>query len=176
MKIATPRLRRGHEALRLPEALRDQVNDPVLDLERPGHAQEARGLDEHHILLEDPAPDHYVHERRLVFQGHADHPPMRSRALSADDKPRVSDGKFRQPQTATRIARATAGPGFAPEKPTMIRNSSTPPRPVPSRASLQPFLDMRFEIVEVLKVLQVLVDQIPVDADIVMDQYVSKPS
>ena len=98
------------------------------------------------------------------------------RALSADDKPRVSDGKFRQPQTATRIARATAGPGFAPEKPTMIRNSSTPPRPVPSRASLQPFLDMRFEIVEVLKVLQVLVDQIPVNANIVVDQYVSKPS
>jgi hypothetical protein len=35
---------------------------------------------------------------------------------------------------------------------------------------------MCFEIVAVLKPLQVVVDQIPVDADIVMDQYVSKPS
>ena len=35
---------------------------------------------------------------------------------------------------------------------------------------------MLFEILEVFEVLQVFVDRIPVSADIVMNQYVSKPS
>ena len=63
---------------RAPDSLGDAVDDAVPMLHPAGEAQEARGLDEHHILLEDPAPDHYVHERRLVFQGHEDHPPIRS--------------------------------------------------------------------------------------------------
>ena len=74
------------------------------------------------------------------------------------------------------MARAPRGSGLSPEKPTIIRSCSTPPGPASSRASLQPFLDMRFEIVEVPKFLQVFVDQIPVNSHIVMDQDVSKPS
>lgn len=57
-----------------------------------------------------------------------------------------------------------------------VGTASTFPGPALSRPSLEPFLDVLFEIVEVSAVLKVFVYQIPVNADIVMNQYVSKPS
>ena len=59
----------AEEGLRVPEGLGDDVDNPVPLLDRAGDSQEARGLDEHDVLLEDLAPDHHVHEPGLVFQG-----------------------------------------------------------------------------------------------------------
>ena len=42
------------ESLRIPEGLRDDVDDAVPLLDGAGDSQEARGLDEDHVLLEDP--------------------------------------------------------------------------------------------------------------------------
>ena len=63
----------AEEGLRVPEGLGDDVDDGVPLVDRAGDARDARGLDEHDVLLEDPAPDHQVHEAGFVLKGHEDH-------------------------------------------------------------------------------------------------------
>jgi hypothetical protein len=47
------------------------------------------------VFLEDPAPDHHVHETGLIFKGHEDHAGGGPGALPADDDPRVPNGPRR---------------------------------------------------------------------------------
>jgi len=62
------------DGLRVPEGLGDDVDHAVPLLDRAGDTQEARCLDDDHVLLEDPAPRHHVHEPGLILKGHEEHP------------------------------------------------------------------------------------------------------
>ena len=55
------------------------------------HQTEGSGLGNDHVLLEDVLPDHDVHESRLVFQCHEDHPVGRTGTLPADHNAGVAD-------------------------------------------------------------------------------------
>jgi hypothetical protein len=57
------------EGLQVAEGLGDDVDHSVPLLDPAGDTQEARGLDEHDLLLEDPAPDDHFHESGLVLGG-----------------------------------------------------------------------------------------------------------
>jgi hypothetical protein len=94
MRIAAPAVGGpgAKEDLGIPEGLGDDVDHSVPLLDPAGDAQEARGLDEHHVLLEDPAPDHNVHEASFIFEGHEDHSGGCPGALPADNDSRIADG------------------------------------------------------------------------------------
>jgi hypothetical protein len=84
--------------LGIPEELGNEVDDAVPILDRAGGTRQARGLDEHDVLLGHLASDHNFHKSCFISQGHEDHSGGGTWPLPAHDYPRLCNGNFRQPQ------------------------------------------------------------------------------
>ena len=95
----------GKSIERIKADFRDQVRDPVLDLDAAGDAEEGLGLGDQRVALEHLRPDHQVDEAALVLERQEHDALRRAGALPADHDARVARARA----VARRVDRLRVG-------------------------------------------------------------------
>jgi hypothetical protein len=91
MKVAAGRAPGFEFNLRLPEFIRNQMDNAIFDLQHPGDPKKTHRLRQYSKALKNTLPYDDFHEAGLILQRHENHSAGRAGTLAANHQTRVID-------------------------------------------------------------------------------------